>query len=114
MNLHRIVFLSAALAVALPAHAQSCSGGAEGGMDATGNQCASVSWATSVDGAVTVARPLVAPGFAGTATPRTKPARGAQRPARTTEVDRSTLAAASVRNTAPLAPRAIAAGPVLR
>ena len=39
MNLVRIIGLAAALACSSPLHAQVCSGGPEGGADATGNQC---------------------------------------------------------------------------
>jgi hypothetical protein len=39
MNFIRKVLLAAAIASASPVHAQSCSGGPDGGMDATGNQC---------------------------------------------------------------------------
>lgn len=39
MNAIRTMLVAAAFALAASAHAQDCSGGADGGMDATGNQC---------------------------------------------------------------------------
>ncbi len=39
MNAIRKMLVAAAFALAASAHAQECSGGADGGMDATGNQC---------------------------------------------------------------------------
>jgi hypothetical protein len=41
MNIRRTIVLLATLAMAASAHAQTCSGGPDGGMDATGNQCGS-------------------------------------------------------------------------
>ena len=41
MNIRRTIVLLAILAIAASAHAQTCSGGPDGGMDATGNQCGS-------------------------------------------------------------------------
>jgi len=39
MNAHTLLTLIAAAFFSLSAHAHDCSGGAGGGMDATGNQC---------------------------------------------------------------------------
>jgi len=39
MNKFHVFSLSLAAILAGPAHAQMCSGGTDGGMDATGNQC---------------------------------------------------------------------------
>jgi len=39
MNLRRTLLTTIFVALAGAAHAHDCSGGAEGGMDATGNQC---------------------------------------------------------------------------
>jgi len=39
MNAIRKMLVAATFALAAAAHAQDCSGGADGGMDATGNQC---------------------------------------------------------------------------
>jgi hypothetical protein len=39
MNLVRMIGLAAAFACSAPLYAQVCSGGPEGGVDATGNQC---------------------------------------------------------------------------
>ncbi len=39
MNQRSILLFAAATLFAATAHAHDCSGGAEGGMDATGNQC---------------------------------------------------------------------------
>jgi hypothetical protein len=39
MNISRTIFLVVALTAAGGLHAQNCSGGPDGGMDATGNQC---------------------------------------------------------------------------
>lgn len=39
MNIGRTIFLVVALTTAGSLHAQNCSGGPDGGMDATGNQC---------------------------------------------------------------------------
>jgi hypothetical protein len=39
MNIRRTLFLVVALTAAGSLHAQNCSGGPDGGMDATGNQC---------------------------------------------------------------------------
>lgn len=39
MNVRTITLLAAAMFYSIAAHAHDCSGGAAGGMDATGNQC---------------------------------------------------------------------------
>jgi hypothetical protein len=39
MKTQRILAIAAAMALSFAAHAHDCSGGASGGMDATGNQC---------------------------------------------------------------------------
>lgn len=39
MKLTRALITAAALCLAATAHAHDCSGGTDGGMDATGNQC---------------------------------------------------------------------------
>lgn len=39
MNTIRTILVAAAVVLATSAHAQVCSGGPEGGMDASGNQC---------------------------------------------------------------------------
>ncbi len=39
MNAMRTMFVAATFAFVASAHAQECSGGEDGGMDATGNQC---------------------------------------------------------------------------
>lgn len=39
MKMLRVVWLSTAMLVAVPVAAHDCSGGADGGMDATGTQC---------------------------------------------------------------------------
>lgn len=43
MHLIRTIFFAAAVVCAGSIHAQGCSGGADGGMDATGNQCGDAS-----------------------------------------------------------------------
>lgn len=53
MNLRQALIAAAALAIAASAHAHDCSGGNDGGMDATGNQCNEPG---SVVAAATVAR----------------------------------------------------------
>jgi len=39
MHIGRIIVVSVGLSLASSLHAQECSGGMDGGMDATGNQC---------------------------------------------------------------------------
>ena len=49
MKIVRVLCLSALIASAQPALAQVCSGGTEGGMDATGNLCSSTPAALAAD-----------------------------------------------------------------
>lgn len=46
----RVLFLTAWIALASTASAQTCSGGADGGMDATGNQCSALAMGGSTPG----------------------------------------------------------------
>ncbi len=48
MNAKLLLPLIAATFFSLPAYAQDCSGGADGGMDATGNQCNAATVAADV------------------------------------------------------------------
>lgn len=65
MNTIRTMLVAAAVALAASAHAQNCSGGPEGGMDATGNQCSQ-----SNPAAATAATPGMNPAPGTTATSR--------------------------------------------
>jgi hypothetical protein len=69
-NAIRAMLVTAAVVLSASAHAQNCSGGPDGGMDATGNQCSHSN-----------------PVAAGAATPRMNPA------ARTSATSRSVAAA---------------------
>jgi hypothetical protein len=60
MKANLLIALVAAMLFPLPAFAQECSGGAAGGMDATGNECNASAVATTVSsyGAASSSTPL--------------------------------------------------------
>ncbi len=64
MSIHRMILLGSAAILAGSLHAQVCSGGTDGGMDATGNQCTDPGTAISYAATPT-----------STLAPRTDPAR---------------------------------------
>ena len=70
MNLHRALIAAAALLLAATSHAHDCSGGQDGGMDATGNQCNEPSSVVAAAPAAGFAKPGVQAMRPGTATVR--------------------------------------------
>lgn len=89
MNLRHTVIAAAALMLAGAVQAHDCSGGAEGGMDATGNQCndlAAVVAAAPAPAAVKAGDQAARPAAAAARPPRSaaRAANGSERLARAT------------------------------
>ena len=103
MSVRRTIILTAALALASPVGAQTCSGGADGGMDATGNQCGSYGGTPLVGGAASLPRTVDARALQTTATAEKIVARSALRTARAAQADRPTLAPARTTRTSAVA-----------
>ena len=111
MNVHRMIVLAAStLTFAVPVHAQSCSGGAEGGMDATGNECGMWIPATTIAGAPVLAQPVAAPGLHRGAIAARTAARTTQRLPRLAQAGGGTPAPAPAITEAPAAGRVMPVG----
>lgn len=87
MNLRHALIATAALLLAASAHAHDCSGGTDGGMDATGNQC---------NEPARVAAAAPAPAKSEAARPATASARPAKTAARTPNASERLARAATV------------------
>lgn len=115
MNPHRMIVLAAVtLAFAASARAQTCSGGADGGMDATGNQCASPIATTPGGGAVALLQPADAGALRRAAIAAPVLARTTQRSARIAAAGRGTPAPASAIAPAPAPGGAMTVGVTVR
>ena len=112
MNVHhRIVLAASTLAFAVSVQAQSCSGGAEGGMDATGNQCGMwISSATTIAGAPVLAQPVATPGLHRGAIAARAAARTTQRLPRLAQAGGGTPAPAPAITEAPATGRVMPVG----
>ena len=106
MHVHHMIVLAAStLAFAASVQAQSCSGGAEGGMDATGNDCGLWTSATTIAGTPAVAQPVAAPGLHRAAIAARAAARTTAKSPRTVEAGGRTSAPASASTNAPASGR---------
>jgi len=108
MNIrHMIVVAASTLTFAASVQAQDCSGGADGGMDATGNQCGVWTSAATIAGAPVLAQPVAAPGLHRGAIAARTATRATQRSPRMADASRGTSAPA------PVMTNAAAAGTVM-
>ena len=115
MNVHhRIVLAASTLAFAVSVQAQSCSGGAEGGMDATGNDCGVWTSATAIAGTPALAQPVAAPGLHRAAIAARAVARTTQKTPRTGEAGGRASAPASASTNGPAAERVMPVGVTTR
>ena len=115
MNLrHMIVLAASTLTFAVSVQAQSCSGGAEGGMDATGNDCGVWTSATTLAGSPALAQPVAAPGLHRAAIATAAAARTTRKSPRTVESGGRTPAPASPSTNAPAAGRVMTVGVTAR